>query len=168
MIFVTVGTAGGGIEFTRLVREMDRVAGQLDEDVLIQRGTVTYEPVHARHVRFLRFDEAMAQFRQADLIVGHCGAGTVLNALRFRKPIILVPRRADAGELDTDDHQLELARLFAGVRGVRVVEDTQDLLEAVRALRARPEERPESSPDRRRLLRSVSAFLAGAARSGRA
>lgn len=159
MIFVTVGSAEKGLEFTRLVREMDRVAGAIGADVLIQRGTVAYEPKHARHVRFVQFDEALRLFEQADLVVGHCGAGTVLNAIRLRKPMVLVPRRVDAGELDTDDHQMELAALFVQARGIRVVEDTDRLEEAVRTLLAHPQERSDPSPRRQEFLQAVAQFL---------
>jgi len=165
MIFVTVGTAEKGIEFERLVREMDRVAADLAEDVLIQRGTVEYEPVHARHVRFVRFDEALRLFEQADLVVGHCGAGTLLTAILFRKPLILVPRRAGTGELDTDDHQMQLARQIGEMPGVRVVWEIERLGEAVReALASR--QTPQPSAHRKEFLDAIRAFVAagGAAR----
>ena len=158
MIFVTIGTAEGGIEFVRLVREMDRIAADLGEDVLIQRGTVEYEPVHARHVRFVRFDEALRLFEQADLVVGHCGAGTVLNAILFRKPLVLVPRRAEAGELDTDDHQMQLARQVEGMPGVRVAWEIERLAGAVReALALR--QAPQPSAHRKKFLEAIRAFV---------
>jgi len=159
VIFVTVGSAEEGLEFERLVREMDRVAGALGADVLIQRGTSAYEPAHARHVRFLPFEEAMDCFRRADLVVGHCGAGTALNAILLGKPLILVPRRADAGELDTEDHQMELAACLKGRPGIRIVEDVGDLERVVREMLARPEERPEPSERLVRLRAAVGDFL---------
>ena len=158
MIFVTVGSAEKGMEFERLVREMDRIAGVLGVDVLIQRGTVDYEPRHARHVRFVRFDQALDLFRQADLVVGHCGAGTTMNAVRFRKPLVLVPRRAARGE-HSDDHQMELAALFGQARGIRIVEDIRRLEETIREMLARPDERPEPTERRLGLTQAVSEFL---------
>ncbi len=164
MIFVTVGTADRGIEFTRLVREMDRIAAALDEDVLIQRGTMAYEPAHARHVRFLGFGEAMDRFREASLVVGHCGAGTVLNALRFGTPLVVVPRRRDAGELDSDDHQLQLAAALAETDGVTVVHDIADLEGVVRDRVAHPPPAPRPSRERQRFIEAVRGFVADAAR----
>jgi UDP-N-acetylglucosamine transferase subunit ALG13 len=159
MIFVTVGTADKGIDFTRLVQAMDRVAGRLGADVLIQRGPVDYEPVHARHVRFVTFGEALELFRDADFIVGHCGTGTVLNAVRYAKPMIVVPRRRDAGELDSDDHQLQLAAQVAGMEGFRVVEDIEQLEAAVREFLEKPPPRPRPSPERARLMGAIRGFL---------
>lgn len=44
MIFVTIGSAVKGIEFTRLIMKMDEVASRLDEEVVMQIGAVPYEP----------------------------------------------------------------------------------------------------------------------------
>ena len=159
MIFVTIGSSEKGLDFTRLVEAMDRIAADLGEDVLIQRGPVDYEPKHARHVRFVRFDEALRLFRDADLVVGHGGAGTVLNAILFRKPLVIVPRRKDAGELDTDDHQMQLARELAETEGVRVVWDIERLEDAVReALASREATQP--SAHRQEFLDAIRAFVA--------
>ena len=84
----------------------------------------------------------------------------MLNAFLFRKPIIIVPRRRDAGELDTDDHQMQLARELAETQGVRVVLDIERLEEAVReALQAR-DVRPQPSAHRRQFIEAIRKFLA--------
>ena len=160
MIFVTVGTGGQGMEFPRLVHEMDRVAGTLNQDVLIQLGTLDYVPRHARCVKFLPFNEAMRMFREADLVVAHCGAGTVLNALRFGKPTVVVPRRIDAREHDRDDHQLQLASRLNGMEGVRVVHDIRELEGAIRSL-LDTGARPGLSERRSQLIEAVRQFLDG-------
>jgi len=158
MIFVTVGTATKGIEFTRLLETMDRLAGELKLDVLLQCGSSSYEPKHARHVRFLSYNEALDQFRQCDLVVGHCGAGTILNALRFGKPMILVPRRVGQGE-GADDHQMELAAELSKMEGVRVVYEVSDLEGVLRdVLRSLPvESKPTAA--RQELLAAIVEFV---------
>lgn len=162
MIFVTVGSADcKGIRFDRLVQEMDRLAGVLERDVLIQHGTVAYDFRHARHVKYVPFDEARRQFGEAELVVGHCGAGTVLNALTFGKPLVVVPRRLEAGELDSDDHQMQLASMLEGRPGVRVVYDVEDLEEAVRSLLDESTPPPEPSPERVRMLDAIRGFIEG-------
>ena len=159
MIFVTVGTAAKGIEFTRLVEAMDRVAGRLGCDVLIQRGLSDYEPQHARHVRFVRYDEALELFGRCDFLVGHCGAGTVLNGLRFGKPMILVPRRMDEGELDVDDHQVQLAREIETMQGVRLVYDVEELETAVGDYLESPPAGSAPTAERAGLIQAVRDFL---------
>jgi beta-1,4-N-acetylglucosaminyltransferase len=158
VIFVTVGTAAKGVDFTRLIVEMDRIAPSLGRDVLIQRGPADYEPKHARHVRYVPFDEALRLFRDAEVVVGHAGAGTVLMGLRFQKRMVIVPRRASAGELDTDDHQMQLADVLSRMRGIRVVYDVALLEAAIREILG-SSERPEPSEERKRLIGAVREFL---------
>ena len=47
MIFVTVGNHSQG--FDRLIQKMDEVAIDLDEKVVMQTGTATYEPKNVEH-----------------------------------------------------------------------------------------------------------------------
>ena len=44
---------------------------------------------------------------QSDLVIGHAGAGTTLDALSRHKKLILVPNRALM-----DDHQMELCAVL--------------------------------------------------------
>ncbi|MGO8989808.1 MAG: glycosyltransferase [bacterium] len=44
----------------------------------------------------------------ATLISRYCGAGTILNALKFQFAIVVIPRRHEYRE-HVDEHQIELA-----------------------------------------------------------
>ena len=46
---------------------------------------------------------------QADIVISHAGAGSIINALRNRKPLIIVPRLVEYGE-HTNSHQRDLAK----------------------------------------------------------
>ncbi|HRQ42057.1 MAG TPA: glycosyltransferase [Chloroflexota bacterium] len=107
MILVTVGTHDHG--FNRLVQPMDELAADLNETVVIQRGSSTYEPQHAGHFQ-LTTSEHMAQLTEAAaVIVTHAAAGAVILAMQKGKPLVVVPRRQQFGE-HLDDHQLQLAK----------------------------------------------------------
>jgi UDP-N-acetylglucosamine transferase subunit ALG13 len=62
MIFVTIGSAVKGIEFTRLIKKMDDIAGKIDEEVVMQIGTVPYEPQNAKYFRYASYQENLSYF----------------------------------------------------------------------------------------------------------
>jgi len=161
LIFVTVGTADKGIEFTRLIVAMDEIAGKLEEEVIMQIGSIEYEPKHTQHFRYATFAEALSFFQRASLVVGHGGAGTVLNSLRFKVPLVLVPRRLQYGELDRDDHQLEIAQRLEGKGWVEVVYDMGELeSKVIRMIRERRKVPAEAvSAERKRLIQFLKEFI---------
>ena len=137
MIFVTIGVASE-VEFNRLIEEMDRIAGEIDEEVVMQIGNTRYAPKNARYVRFLTRDKIEGFHKKARVIVSHAGVGSILTALSFDKPIIIVPRRRKHGEC-MDDHQVDLAQELrrAGKATVAFeVEELGDLLKDVSSVKA--------------------------------
>ena len=126
MIFVTVG---GMRPFERLVREMDRIAGELDEKVVMQIGSTDYEPRNCEYFRFVPRKDIEEFYGGARVIVCHAGGGSILTALQHGKALVLVPRMKSHGEV-FDDHQLEIARQMES-RGVTVVYDISDLKSAI-------------------------------------
>lgn len=106
MILVTVGTHNRG--FDRLVRAMDELAAELDEPVLIQRGSSHYLPRHAEHFEWASSQRMEQLTQQARVIVSHAAAGSILLALLHHKPLVVVPRLQSFGEI-IDDHQRQLA-----------------------------------------------------------
>jgi beta-1,4-N-acetylglucosaminyltransferase len=161
LIFVTIGTADKGIEFTRLIVAMDEIAGKIEEEVIMQIGSIEYKPKHAQYFRYTTFVKALSFFQRATLVVGHGGTGTILNALRFEVPLILVPRRIQYGELDRDDHQLEIAQRLEGRGWVEVVYDMEELeskvMQMIREKRKFLAEKV--SPERKRLIQFLKEFI---------
>lgn len=102
MIFVTVGVSQ---PFPRLIKKMDDLAPRLDQRVFMQIGPTQYEPKNAEYVEFMDEETFQKYLLAADLLVGHAGTGTTLNAIRHRKKCVLVPRRQEYGE-HANDHQL--------------------------------------------------------------
>ena len=134
MIFVTVGNSIKGVEFHRLIREVDDLAKELNEEVVAQIGFIEDPPKHIKSFSYLNYVEILEYFRKASIIIGHCGVGTVLNGLIYRKPTILVPRSKSQGE-HIDDHQRELADKLKGREGFFVVEDISDLRKTILEVR---------------------------------
>jgi len=135
MIFVTVGMHYQGFE--RLIKKMDEIAGRIDEEVVMQIGFTKHKPRNAKYFDFVDDDEKVLEyFRRVRVIVSHAGAGTLLNALHFGKPVIVVPRLKKFGE-HVDDQQLELAELISKMgKGVAVydIDELEDALNRVDGL----------------------------------
>lgn len=125
MIFVTVGAQ---MPFDRLVRAVDHWASQRrHDDVFAQVGATHAPPTYITWARFLDPDAFRAKVRTADVIVAHAGIGAILTAMEFRRPILVLPRRADLGET-RNDHQFATMRQFAEQGIVNVAYDEAELL----------------------------------------
>jgi beta-1,4-N-acetylglucosaminyltransferase len=160
MIFVTIGSAVKGIEFTRLIKKMDEIAGKIGEEVVMQIGTVPYEPQHAKYFRYSSYQENLSYFRKASLVVGHGGTGTILNALKFQVPIVVVPRRHRYGE-HVDDHQVELAQRIVGNELIEVVYELESLELAIKKMQERREklDKGKTYPERDALIKTIKDFV---------
>ena len=128
MIFATVGM--NEYLFDRLIQKMDEVAGELDEEVLIQTGSSDYECKNARYFKFADDGEMSGHYDRCDVLVCQAGVGTIINGLKRNKPIVVVPRRMELNEVDTN-HQFMIAdELVKMGRGI-CVEDIKDLKDAI-------------------------------------
>lgn len=107
MIFVTVGT---DLPFDRMIRIVDRWAQETGRtDVFAQIGETDYKPQHIGFTKFLEPPQFVERFSSASVIIAHAGMGTILSALRYGKPILVMPRRASLGE-QRNEHQLATAK----------------------------------------------------------
>lgn len=130
MIFVTVGTQ---LAFDRLIRAVDGWAGRhAGHEFFAQIGPGDYKPAHMAHADFVapaRVDEFM---QRADLIVSHAGMGSILTALRYQTPILVMPRQAALGE-HRNEHQRATARWLGSKPGVFVAWDETELVQRLDA-----------------------------------
>jgi UDP-N-acetylglucosamine transferase subunit ALG13 len=147
-------------EFTRLIKKMDEVAGRLDEEVVMQIGSVRYEPQNARYFSHTTYQESLSYFRNASLVVGHGGAGTILNALKYHVPIVVVPRSQRFGE-HFDDHQIELAERLVGNELIKVVYDIEELELAVREMLEKGKKVGKGMipPEKETLIKTIKNFV---------
>lgn len=160
MIFLTVGSA---LPFDRLVVAVDDLVGRgvIRDEVFAQVGVGGARPRHMRAEEVLakpRFDELV---RGASALVGHAGMGTITAALEHGKPLVVMPRRKEHGEL-VNDHQLATARRFEQDGMVLVAYDVDQLAAKLAAVPTFVPRRRVAQPEA--VARRVGEFLAGLGR----
>lgn len=117
MIFVTVGTQ---LPFDRLITAIDIwAAGHPAIPIFAQTGPSNQVPANMKSAQFVPPELADEMFQKAELIISHAGMGSILTALRYKKPILIMPRRASLGE-HRNEHQLATAKWLGKKSGVTV------------------------------------------------
>lgn len=124
MIFVTVGTQ---LAFDRLIDVVDQWAGAHPEvEIFAQVGPTKSKIQHLTFQEFVTPERASRLFSEASLIIAHAGMGSILTALKYRKPILVLPRKASLGE-HRNDHQLATAKWLVGRQGITVAWDESEV-----------------------------------------
>lgn len=127
MIFLTVGTQ---LPFDRLARAMDAWCGGpgSGRDCFAQVGRLgasSYRPQHMAWAETVTPTEFVDRVKVAQLIVSHAGMGSIITAMQFGKPIVIMPRRAGLGE-QRNDHQLATVQRLGDRPGIYpVLEETE-------------------------------------------
>ncbi len=129
MILVTVGTHEQ--PFDRLIKSIDKIAKKKHYKFLLQIGYSNYKPQHIKNIyKFISYEKIIKIIKKSKIIVSHCGIGTVLLCLRYKKPIIIVPRLKEFNE-HTDNHQLQLAEILERDKKAICVYDIEKLEESI-------------------------------------
>jgi beta-1,4-N-acetylglucosaminyltransferase len=147
MIFVTVGST----DFDGLVRAVDDLAPRLQDRIIMQIGLGRYEPKHAEYVRFAPSLEGY--FRDADLIIGHGGYGTIVEALDMGRKLVCV-----VNPTTYDRHQEHLLTVFERRNHLIWCRDLGQLDEAIE--QARASELAPYQPPPCRIHEEIARFLA--------
>ena len=125
MIFLTVGSQ---IPFDRLVAAVDTWAGRSGREIFAQVCETQLSPAHLQWKPRVPPEEFRERVRQASLVVAHAGMGSILTALEFGKPILVMPRRAALRET-RNDHQVPTAKWLQERGSVAVAMDETELFE---------------------------------------
>lgn len=122
MIFVTTGSQ---LPFDRLLEIVEVSTIDLrNEDVFCQSLSHIegYKYKIFQKLSEFEFDN---YFKSADLIISHAGVGTLLKAIEFNKPIIMIPRQLEKKEIRTD-HQVSFCNNIK-IPGVNIANNSDEL-----------------------------------------
>ena len=156
VIFVTVGAQ---MPFDRLVRTVDSWAGTRGrKDIFAQIGPTDWRPSHLHWQHFLTPTEFRARLSAASVVVAHAGMGSIISALQFGKPILVMPRRGDLLET-RNDHQVATAERLGALAGVTVARDEEELQKKLEAIEELAGGAPISSTASESLIRAVRSFI---------
>lgn len=132
MIFVTVGTHEQ--PFNRLVKAVDELKknGIITEDVIIQTGFSTYEPMYCQWSKLTPYQQMIKNVEDARIVISHGGPASFIMPLKIGKTPIVVPRQHQFGE-HVNDHQVEFTRNVAKRMGTIIsVEDISKLDDVIK------------------------------------
>ena len=110
--------------FRRLVVAVDEWAqGHPSVEVLAQVGSdPSFRPNAIQMVDSVTPERYAELVQASDLVVAHAGMGSVLTALEYRKPMLLMPRRGFLHET-RNDHQVATLRWLTRKPGIYPAED---------------------------------------------
>jgi UDP-N-acetylglucosamine transferase subunit ALG13 len=133
--FVSVGNATQ--PFSRLLDKVAQLAPGLPQPVVVQCGSASFASPCCTVHTFLEMNEFARSIAEAQLLILHAGAGSIIHAVRAGKIPVVMPRQAKYGE-SIDDHQLELASALARSGKIVVALTPEQLELAVHTALARP------------------------------
>lgn len=126
-IFVTVGAQ---LPFDRLIEAVDawaaRRQGVHRHSLFAQIGETAYRPAHIEFAELLEPPEFRKRVLWADVLVAHAGMGSILTALQYGKPILVMPRQGRLKET-RNDHQVATAVRFKEMNKVAVAMDESEI-----------------------------------------
>jgi UDP-N-acetylglucosamine transferase subunit ALG13 len=134
LIFANVGSQ---LPFDRMLKALNAWAQVQSNAVSIraQIGNTSYLPTHLDFVATMPPSEFRNLVRNAEMIVAHAGMGSVLTALEFGKPLVIMPRLCALHET-RNDHQVATANWLASKAGIFVAMKETDLASTIDRARA--------------------------------
>ncbi len=155
LIFLTVGTWRRG--YDRLVRAVDELVGNgiIDEEVIAQTGYSSYKPKNMKVIEFCSPSEFREMVSEAKFVISHAGMGTIIETVQQGKPLVVVPRKAELGEVD-NDHQFATAKQLEKEGKMLVAYDISELPARLKQAKTFV---PVQSEGGREILRVVQKFI---------
>lgn len=126
MIFVTLGTQDKG--FKRLLDAIEKeiTNGQIKEEVVVQAGYTEYKSKNMKIFDLLPLADFNNYIKNCDILVTHCGVGSIIDGLKANKIVVGAARLKEYGE-HTNNHQVQIRDKFASEGYILKLDNFADL-----------------------------------------
>lgn len=125
MIFVTVGTQ---LPFDRLLYTVENAFQSIENlQIIAQIGQSSFFSSKIETYKEMTIAEFNDCVVKSSLIIGHAGIGTILTAAAARKPVCIMPRRAEFNE-HRNNHQVGTSERFATTNGCYIFNNEKELI----------------------------------------
>jgi len=130
MILVTVG--GDTHSFLRLLNGVEKLVKchKINDNVIFQTGYTKFQSESRQCCDFVIMDKFEELVERCTLIISHAGAGTIMMGLKYRKPVIIMPRLKKFNE-HINNHQLQLTRTLAEKKKIIPAYNVSNLEKAI-------------------------------------
>ncbi len=154
MILVLTGTHNQG--FDRLIKAIDKLAESFEENFLIQTGNSKIKPKNCKWKKFFFPQEMEKKIKESSLVITHGGAGSIINSLKNRKPIVIVPREKKFKE-HVNNHQIDLAKALEKENKAVMEKTVKNLGNAIKKARNFVEVKQNNTE----IIKEIKFFLEG-------
>ncbi len=112
MIVVLLGTQKQS--FKRLIDMVETlvIKRNITEEIIIQSGNTKYKSNISNIIIKPFLEEYENILENSNLVICHSGVGSIMDAIKYNKKIIVVPRLSENNE-HVDDHQEEISKEFS-------------------------------------------------------
>jgi UDP-N-acetylglucosamine transferase subunit ALG13 len=156
VVFVVTGTQA---PFDRLLSIIDAWASkQVKYTIIAQMANSEINFKNMTCFDYLEPDVFNEYFNNADVIIGHAGIGTIIEALENEKKLIVFPRLVKYNE-HRNDHQLHTAKGFDKLGLINVAYSEKELLEYLDGLDSIPKKEKIDNKAEQKLLLKTSDFI---------
>ncbi len=156
MLFLTVGYQ---MAFDRLTRSIDDWSSRNQEvEIFAQVGPSEFAPTHLSWTQFLEPPEFTDKLKNCSGIIAHAGMGSILTALQYGKPILIMPRKGSLRET-RNDHQVATAKRFACYEQIIVAMSEKELPSCMTQLLNMDSTSGSDPVASSRLIRSLKSFI---------
>ena len=156
MIFIVTGTQE---PFDRLLKIVDRwSSSNKGIKIIAQTAKSTFSSKNMTCFDYLEPDVFNEYFNNADVIIGHAGIGTIIEALQNEKKLVVFPRLVKYNE-HRNDHQLHTAKGFDKLGLINVAYSENELLKYLDDLDSIPKKEKIDNKAEQKLLDSLFTFI---------